>query len=248
MLLSAVALAACDKTAVQDITGALPGARIKFFNFGVNAPAVNFYANDAKITAILSATGVESTNGVASGGVGLGGLYSAVEPGQYTLTGKIAAAVDKDVVISRATTTLADGKAYSFYISGIYDATAKNVEGFVIEDAFADTLDFRTTSVRFVNAISNAAPMTLYVKNTATGVEQAIGGATAYKSGTAFVKIPIGVYDISTRFNGVTTNAISRTGVTFAGLRDYTVGARGDITVTSTTAATRPQLDNTANR
>ena len=42
MLCCAIALAGCEKNAVQDITGSLPGARIKFFNFGVNAPQVNF--------------------------------------------------------------------------------------------------------------------------------------------------------------------------------------------------------------
>ena len=57
VLLCAAMLSACEKNAVQDLTATTPGARIKFFNFGVNAPGVNFYANDAKVTAIGSATG-----------------------------------------------------------------------------------------------------------------------------------------------------------------------------------------------
>ncbi len=248
MLLCAVALTACEKNAVQDITGSLPGARIKFFNFGVGAPAVNFYANDSKITAITSATGVEAVTGVASGGVGSGGFYSAIQPGAYTFTGKIAAAIDKDVVVSRATTTLAASKAYSFYISGIYDAAAKTAEAFVVEDAFVDTLDYTVSYVRFVNAISNANPMTLYARNPTTGLEVPVGGSVAYKSAGAFTALPGGVYDISTRYVGSTTNLITRTAVSFSVGKVYTVGARGDITVVSTTLATRPQLDNTANR
>jgi hypothetical protein len=248
MLLCAVALTACEKNAVQDITGSLPGARIKFFNFGTNAPAVNFYANDSKITAITSATGVEAVTGVSSGGVGSGGFYSAVQPGAYTFTGKIAAAVDKDLVISRATATLVDGKAYSFYISGIYNTATKTAEAFLVEDPFVDTLDYTVAYVRFVNAIPNANPMTLYARNPTTGVELPVGGAVAYKAGGAFVALPGAVYDISTRYVGSTTNVITRTGVSFSVGKVYTIGARGDITVTSTTLATRPQLDNTANR
>ena len=248
MLLCAVALTACEKNAVQDITGSLPGARIKFFNFGTNAPAVNFYANDSKITAITSATGVEAVTGVSSGGVGSGGFYSAIQPGAYTFTGKIAAAVDKDRVISRATATLVDGKAYSFYISGIYNTATKTAEAFVVEDPFVDTLDYTVAYVRFVNAIPNASPMTLFARNPTTGVELPVGGAVAYKAGGAFVALPGAVYDISTRYVGSTTNVITRTGVSFSVGKVYTIGARGDITVTSTTLATRPQLDNTANR
>ena len=248
MLLCAVALTACEKNAVQDITGSLPGARVKFFNFGVSAPSVNFYANDTKVTAITSATGVESTNGVASGSVGSGGFYSAIEPGPYTFTGRISATVDKDLVISTAAATLASGKAYSYYISGIYSTTAKTAEAFVVEDAFVDTLDYTVAYVRFVNAISNANPMTLYAVNPTTGVELPVGGAVTYKSAGAFTALPGAVYNLSTRYTGSSTNAISRTAVSFVAGKVYTIGARGDITVTSTTLATRPQLDNTANR
>ena len=66
-------------------------ARVRFFNFGVNAPGVNFYANDTEVTAIsatellsrrttprrvCNTTGAESTTGVAYGGAGIGGLYT----------------------------------------------------------------------------------------------------------------------------------------------------------------------------
>ena len=248
LLCAAVLSSSCDKNAVQDITGPVAASRVRFFNFGVNAPSVNFYANTTKLTATTSTTGTESVNGVAYGGVGANGFYSAIEPGQYTLAGKIAAATDKDLAISTAPATIVDGKFYSFYMSGFYDATAKTVEGFVVEDPFVAQIDYTVAYVRFVNAISNAAPMTLYAKNPTTLAETAIGGAVAYKSAGAFTAIPGGVYDLGTRFVGVATNAISRAAVSFSAGRVYTIGARGDITVVSTTAATRPILDNTANR
>lgn len=249
LALCAFSLTACEKNAVQDITGTLPGARIKFFNFGVNAPQVNFYANDTKVTAINSATGVESNIGVAYGAVAAGGLYSGIEPGQVTLSGRIAAAVDKDLPISTVATTLENGKSYSFYMSGFYNTTSKSVEGFVIEDPYVDRDDFSTAYVRFVNAISNSSPMTLYITGTTpVTAEVAVGGPVAYKSGSAFVAVPNGVYNLATRTTGSTTNAIVRTGVSFVAGRIYTIGARGDITVTSTTATNRPFLDNTLNR
>ncbi len=250
-MVCALSLLACEKNAVQDITGTLPGSRVKFFNFGVNAPQVNFYANDTKVTAITSATGAESNVGVAYGAVGAGGLYSAIEPGQYTFSGRLATAVvaDKNLPISSIPGTLEAGKSYSVYQSGFYNTTTRMVDGFIIEDPYVDQDDFSTAYVRFVNASSNSSPMTLYITGTTpVTAEVAIGGPVAYKSGGPFVAVPNGVYNLATRTAGSSTNAIVRTGVSFIRGRIYTIGARGDMTVTSTTAASRPFLDNTINR
>jgi hypothetical protein len=248
-LLCALVLASCEKNAVQTIDGPVPpGAMIKFFNFGVGAPGVNFYANTTKVTAIGSASGQEATTGVTYGGVGAGGYYSALPSGQYTLSGKIAAATDKDLAISNLPATLELGKAYSFYQSGFYDATAKTVDAFIVEDDLPAQFDFTVAYVRFVHAISNANPLTLYAKNTTTTNEVAVGAELAYKSAGAFTALPPGVYDLGARYAGVSTNAFGRTGVSFLAGRVYTIGARGDITVVSTTATNRPFLDNTANR
>jgi hypothetical protein len=247
-LVTAAALSACDyeKNQVQDIAGPAPSARIKFFNFGVGTPGVNFYANDRKMTAISSATGAESTTGVAQGLAASGGFYNGIEPGTYAVTGKIAATTDKDLAISNVSATIAAGKAYSYYISGIYSTTAKTADAFIVEDAIP-AQDYAVAYVRFVNAISNSQPMTLSIKNAETAAVTAIGSAVAYKSGGAFVAVPPGVYDLSTRVTGASTDAITRTAVTFTDGRIYTIASRGDITVTGTTSANRPQLDNTAN-
>ena len=252
-LLFASILAACGEKEVQSLLGTEPHARVKFFNFGVNAPAVNFYADQTKMTAVQSTTGTESTTGTGYGGVGAGGAYASIDPGPHTLTGRIAAATDKDVAISSVTTTIEDGKYYSFYMSGFYNTTTKTVDGFVVEDNFAIVPDSTLATVRFVHAISNANPMTLYAKSTSAGTaEVPIGAEVSYKGASAFVTIPPGVYDLSTRYTGATTNAITRTGVSFLGRKVYTITARGDITVAPTTtgcaAANRTCLDNTANR
>ncbi len=251
-LLCAGLLASCGEKAVQSITAPAPGASIKFFNFGVNAPGVNFYAGTQKMTAINSTTGVESTNGTAYGAVGNGGFYSGITPGQYALSGKIAAAIDKDLAISNFSATLEAGKYYSFYQSGFYNTTAKTVDGFLVEDPFSQDLDFSVAYVRFVNAISNANPMTLFAKDTTTAVaEVPVGAEMAYKGAGAFTRLPPGSYNLSTRYAGTATNALSRPAVSFAGGKVYTITARGDITVAPTTtcvAANRTCLDNTANR
>ncbi|MEN9507474.1 MAG: hypothetical protein RLZZ621_37 [Gemmatimonadota bacterium] len=249
LLLGIVALAACDKNATQidDITAPLSGARVKFFNFGINAPAVNFYANADKVTAISSTTGVESTVGVGYGSAASGGFYRALPPGQYTFAGKIAATVDKDLAVSAIPGTLADGKAYSVYMSGFYNTATKLVEGFVVEDNFPTEPDYTQALVRFVNASPNSVPMQLVARNPTTLEEKAIGSPIAYKAGGTFVGVPVGGYDLLTKTAAGAT-VITRTAVAFSAGRVYTITARGDMTVTSTTATNRPFLDNTANR
>jgi hypothetical protein len=261
---AAAALTACSGDGIQKIAGPTAGSFVKFYNFAVNAPSVNFFANDAKVTAVsatsctppstppnpaCASAGIESPNGTAYGALGNGGLYASIPPAQYLLSGRISDTItNRGLQIAKLTTTLADGKYYSFYTSGFYDANAKTTDAFIIEDVFPATIDFTTTSVRFVNASSNSNPMTLYIKSTVTGDSAVIGSSIAYKNAGPFLSGSGGVYDLTVRYAGSNTAVITRTGVSFSNVRIYTVTARGDMTVTSTTAATRPTLDVTANR
>jgi len=251
LLLGIVALAACDKNATQidDITAPLAGARVKFFNFGINAPTVNFFANDRKVTAISSTTGVESNLGVAYGSAGAGGFYTQITPGQYNFGGRITAVVDNGVSIATIPTTVADGKSYSVYLSGFYNTTAKTVEGFAVEDNFPADPDYAQALVRFVNASPNSVPMQLVAKNTTTMEEKAIGDLIAYKAGGAFVTLPVAGYDLYVRSSATGAALVTRTAVAFSAGRVYTITIRGDMTLPATgTATNRPFLDNTANR
>ena len=248
VLLCVAALSACEKNAVQDLTGPLPSAAIRFFNFGVGAPAVNFYADEMKMTAVQSTTGAELTTGVGYGGVGSAGYYTGIEPGQYTVSGRISATTDKNLPISNVPVTIEAGKNYSFYQSGFYNTTTKTVDGFIVEDPFISQFDYTVAYVRFVNAISNSDPMTLHAKDRTTEEEFVIGGPVAYKSAGAFTAIPNGTYDLETRHTGSSTSVITRTSVGFTAGRIYTITSRGDMTVVSTTETNRPFLDNTLNR
>lgn len=257
--------AACGDKGPQSITEAAPGAYVKFFNFGVNVPNVNFYANDAKITAVSSTSctplpappadstcrsrGAESTSGTAPGGAAAGGFYVGVASGAYTFTGRITAATDNGVAVATVPLTVADGKSYSLYLSGVYNTATKQVEAFVVEDPIPAAVSSDTTYFRFVNAIPNAGPLVLYFKSQLSGVEVQASAPTAYKAAGNFVAVPGGgLADLVVRNAGATAAAISRTGVSFAPGRVYTITARGDITVTSSTSANRPQIDQTANR
>lgn len=260
-LLFAAALVGCEKNAVQDITGPLPAARIRFFNFGVGSPGVNFYAGDTKMTAIsttactpptdpkCTTTGIEATAGVVYGGVGSTGLYTGIQPGQHTFTGRIAAATDNGVAISSVAANVEAGKKYSFYQSGVYNTTAKTVDAFVVEDNFPETIDYSSAQIRFVNAIHNSSPMVLIARDTTSKRDYEIGGATGYKAGGAFVSVPNGVYELYARAPGGTVNLITRGGTSSVSLslgRVYTITAMGDMTGTAT--GNRPFLDITSNR
>lgn len=255
LLCAAAAMTACDlfdKNAVQDITGPDPvTSRIKFFNFGVNSPGVNFYANTQKMSAISNtrcvrptpadtaacrSTGIESTTGIAYAGAAAGGLYLALTPGQYDFTGRIAATTDNGLAISTVNAAIAAGKYYSFYQSGIYNTTSKTVDAFIIEDAVpTGTIDFSVAQVRFVNAVSNGTgPLNLFARNTTTTTESPVGGATAYKSAGAFIALPAGTYNLRAAYTGAGTNLITRTGLSFSGGRAYTVTARGSTATAST--------------
>lgn len=262
-LAALAALAGCEKTAVQDITmPEIPSAQVRFFNFGVGGPAVNFYANTTKMTAISSAlctptptsasaqeaclnAGQESTTGVAYGGVGSGGLYAGIAPGQYTLAGKIAATTDKDLAVATLQTTLEANKIYSYYIGGIYNSTTKSEDSFIVEDPIP-AIDWAKSPVRFVNAISNSSPMTLIARDSSTKTETTIATGLAYKSGGAFVSLTPGIYEFYTTVAGSGTKVIQRTGVTLVAGRIYSLSSRGDVNAATGTNARA--LDFTANR
>jgi hypothetical protein len=260
LFMFAAAVVACDKNGRQDISAPEVGAAVKFFNFGVGTPGVNFYANTQKMTAISSTScqppndttsvcrsaGIESTVGTAYGAAGSGALYTQVPAGQVTLAGKIAAATDNGLAIASLSSSVDAGKFYSYFVSGIYDASGKKADAFIIEDPIPTTIDQTQAYIRFVNAISNSVPMVLYGKSTTTGTEAALGGAIAYKAAGTFTAVQGGVYDLNTRAVGSTTNIITRTAVSFSAGHVYTVTARGD--AVSTVTANKPALDNTANR
>jgi hypothetical protein len=250
VLLCATVLSSCGKEAFPDITGPMGESRIKFFNFGVGAPGVYFYANNQKVAGLsgvsividtktgVVTSGAESITGTVYGGVTSGGYYSAIAPGSYDFSAKLADTTQRATVVSKVTTSLTSGKYYSYYISGAYDAVAKTAEAFVVEDNFPTTVDWTQAYVRFVNAGPTSAPLTLYGTNTTTATPQAaIGAITAYKGASAFVPVATGSYNLDAK-DAAGVSKITRTAVQFSAGRVYTITLRG---------TTSLFLDNTTN-
>lgn len=265
-LLGAVALVACGDKAERDITGPVTTtSAIRFFNFSVGAPTVQFFANDQQVTATTSAScqgaknppvtatdstclakGIQSATGVAYGGVAAGGLYTGIDAGQYTFTGRQMSSGGPTTVISTVPTTIESGKFYSYYQGGFYNSGTKTTDAFVVEDVLPTTIDWSKVLVRFVNAIGNSQPMTLVAVDS-LGAETALGGPVAYKTAGAFTALAPTSYDLHARAADG-SDKIVRLFVTFVAGHVYTITARGDMTVTSSTATNRPYLDNTANQ
>ena len=241
----------CEKNGVQEIDKPLTdGAKIKFFNFGVGSPSVNFYANDVKVSATATATGVESTTGVLYGSVFPSNNYSFITAGTYTFKGQISATalVDPNLVVTTLSSPVENGKYYSMYTSGIYNAVTKTADAFIVEDKLPAE-DNTASYVRFVNSVSNAtSALTLVIKNTNTSAEVVIGTGVSYKSASGFIKIPEGVYDISLRSQGSNINIVTRLSTSLLSGKVYTVSSRGDVNIVAAAAVNRIFLDNTANR
>ena len=113
--------------------------------------------------------------------------------------------MDKDLVVSTIPATLVDGKAYSLYISGFYDATAKTVEGVRGRGSVQRRLRLHG-GVRAVRQRDLELPADDAVRqehrDTPVGPDVAIGGAVAYKSAGTFVTMPQGTYELNTRYTG----------------------------------------------
>lgn len=248
----------CKKAEIRTIDQIIDSStpQIKFFNFAVNGPSVNFFGNGNKIGGVVSATGSEATTGIAYGGVFPASNYSALSAGSYTFKAQIpsTATTDANLAIATVTGNLAANKYYSLYTSGLYNTTAKTSDAFIVEDALP-AVDNTQAYIRLVNTVPNAtAGISLYAKSTATGgTETLISTSTEYKTGSAFVAIPAGNYELYGRYASTpTTNLIVRNGTSVVGLvagKVYTITAKGDATIATTgTAANRISFDFLANR
>jgi hypothetical protein len=243
VLLCAASLSACDKNAVQDITTPITGgAFVRFQNYGVNAPGVNFYANEQKVTAVsstsctpptdpkCSTTGIESATGVAYGGSANGANYEMLAPGQYTLSSRIAALADNGLVISSTSAPLTAGKYYTYFVSGIYNATAKTADAFIIEDNLPTSFDYTKSYIRIVNASVNSPTISASTQLQGATDIVSVATALAYKSASPIVTVAPGLSDVTITIGTITATAKGLN--LFAG-HVLTLALSGDATATT---------------
>ena len=244
----------CKKAATLDqaIEAPLDGARVRLYNFSINSPVVLFYSNDVKISAVISATGMEAVSGMSYGGTYPVNQYAIAPLG----TREIKTGIPKNLAPNGGTITSSlnynfeDQKFYSIFSSGLYDAVNKKSESFVVEDNFPQEMDPLNAYIRIVNPCysSSTISMVLQKSTTVGGVktiteELPIGSGIAYKQASPFVKIPPGAWELL-----VTDAASGKTAVraatTFLKERVYTIALRGNIV----TASPATFLDNTVNK
>lgn len=249
----------CEKNAVVDITTPYSGGQFKYYNFAINAPSVNFFANDSKTAATLSSTGTETAAGTLYGGVTPVRGYSLSPVGTVTFkaitpsTMPVAVATGQgpSIEIASVTKDIVSGKNYSFYTSGIYDYTTKKSDGFIIEDILPAP-DTSIAYIRLVNPGHNTSTLSLEVTQTLTSVPP--GGPNlvivttpitgiAYKTASPYVAMKQGSYTLRL-IDQASGKVVSRGATSFFKNRLYTFTLRGNL-ITGSPAAF---LDFTENR
>ncbi|TKC00736.1 DUF4397 domain-containing protein [Pedobacter cryophilus] len=245
-------ISSCDKDAVQIIHTPPNGPLVRVYNFALNGPSANFFINDFKISAANSTTGKELATGLGYSGVFPTNNSYINAPTSGSVAFKtivpLNATVNPGITVANVTSTIETGKYYSFYTSGVFDATAKTTSGFIIEDMIP-AVDTSTAYVRIVNTVPNAgiAGFDLKGVNTTTLATVVIAAPTAYKAASEFVKVPNGIYNLTAvSTNTPTSYTIIRNAVSFSKGFVYTISTRGDATLATGTNARA--LDLTRNR
>ncbi len=250
-LFFSILICGCKKNAIQEISKPIgSGAFIKYFNFAVNSPTVNFYADNTKVSASLSTTGVESpTTGVAySAAYPASNAYSLIAAGTYEFKAKIpsTASADADLAITSIKKQVENGKSYSLYTCGLYDSSTKKTDVFIIDDA-SPLIDNSAAYVRFVNSSYNTNPINLTFRHKTTLGETVVATNVAYKSASPFQKMPAGVYDLILNYPNDSKDMVVKKDVNIINANVYTFSLRGDITASPTTG-NKPFIERTFNR
>jgi Domain of unknown function (DUF4397) len=154
------------------------GARVKFLHTAADAPAVNVYANDAKVNGAVP-TAANLPVAISYLGLFPSVDYAVVPAGSPTF--KVvapAAGTTPETTVLTGALPVEDGKYYSVFAIG----TAPNYSILALNDNL-DVADPTKAYIRFVNLISNTPTTGMEVGITQIGAGEAIYTGVGYKGG-----------------------------------------------------------------
>jgi hypothetical protein len=232
-------LSSCEENAIIEQTEYVTsGANIRFSVAAQDAPMVNFYLNDQKVTA------KSPVNGREVGLVWSSALTSAMHPSSYGYVNVPAgnytlAAIDTTTVpgttnlkmnkVLSTSVQLEDKKNYTSYLVG----QAGNYEVLTVKDDIPP-YDFSKSYIRFVNVMAGApGKFTIKAKGTDPVTDTVVvASMVPYKGESGYVSITPGTYNIAVFLEGKSAAYTTWTaGVILPG-RTYTFFTRGNYVAT----------------
>lgn len=235
VLAAGLMLGACDENAIEDHNEPVNGgAFIKFAHTAPEAPLVNFYLDNAKVSATAAnSNGEEQGMGYSSNSVFPASYgYANVPAGSHTLQAiDTVRAGGSAEVITNASLNLNEGKHYTSFLIGETGA----FETLVVEDNLPEGT-YTQSFVRFVNVATNGpAAIDAEAVRTATSetpeTRTAVGSDVAYKGNTAYVALESqGSYVIHLTYEGPEGEMVTLKSSSFSPVagRVYTLFLRGD--------------------
>lgn len=233
LLAAGLMLGSCDENAIEDHNEPVNGgAFIKFVHAAPAAPAVNFFLDNSKISALAANSDGEeqgltfASNSIFPASYG----YANVPSGAHTLQAMSPATVGAGVV-SNSSVTLNEGMHYTAFMVG----ETEGFENFLVEDNLPEA-DYTKSYVRFVNVADNApADFDVEAVRTATSetpeTRTVVGTDVTYKGNTAYVAIEAqGSYMLELKTQNAAGETVTSKSASFtptAG-RVYTLALRGD--------------------
>ena len=147
LFITVIFFSACDKNAIPELTQdvAADGAFVKFFLQVENAPSINFYLGDQKVSAVNSST-TDDVQGSDYGTVYPSNAYAIIPAGNFDVNAKNL----EGNVIATTEASFSAAENYTAYLVG----TTENYEVFVMKDQLPPD-DRIKIYWRFVNTMAN---------------------------------------------------------------------------------------------
>lgn len=185
--------------------GAADTAMVRVLHASPDAPAVDVYLDDTKVSALTNVP-----FGVISGYLDVpAGAHNVKVYATGTTTGAV---IDADV-------TVAAGKMYTIAATG----AVASIGAQVIEDAPSTSCS--TAQVRVVHFSADAPAVDVATMGSAPA--DAMVKNLAYPNATGYLDLPGGSYDLDVRLAGTTTVALPLPGVAVVACNSYSVFAVG---------------------